>query len=66
MLQAAGECERAWAVMKPFAETGWLPAVSAGVDILLAWGWVEEAFTLTCPVGKEPSAGACEVYVPGQ
>ncbi|MFH9298401.1 tetratricopeptide repeat protein [Streptomyces sp. NPDC017520] len=61
-LQAVGEFERAWAVMKPFAETGWLPAVSAGADILLAWGRVEEALTLTCPVGEESWAGACEVY----
>ncbi|MEU5289492.1 CDC27 family protein [Streptomyces sp. CA-278952] len=61
-LQAAGEFERAWAVMKPFAETGWLPAVSAGVDILLASGRVEEALALTRPVGEESSLGACEVY----
>ncbi|MFF0746777.1 hypothetical protein ACFYVL_40980 [Streptomyces sp. NPDC004111] len=61
-LRAAGEFERAWAVMKPFAETGWLPAVSAGVDILLAWGRVEEALALTRPVGEESSLGACEVY----
>ncbi|MFE2296489.1 hypothetical protein [Streptomyces sp. NPDC059452] len=62
VLQAAGEFERAWAVMKPFTETGWLPAVSAGADILLAWGRVEEALTLTRPAGEEPSAGVCEVH----
>ncbi|MEW2063744.1 hypothetical protein AB0899_23775 [Streptomyces sp. NPDC007002] len=61
-LQAKGERERAWEVMKPFTETGWLPAVSAGADVLLAWGRVEEALTLTRPVGEEVPTGACEVY----
>ncbi|MEU2998219.1 hypothetical protein ABZ684_11660 [Streptomyces sp. NPDC006995] len=61
-LQAKGERERAWEVMKPFTETGWLPAVSAGADVLLAWGRVEEALTLTRPVGEVVPTGACEVY----
>ncbi|MFV5996539.1 hypothetical protein ACNPQM_30090, partial [Streptomyces sp. NPDC056231] len=37
-LCAAGEFGRAWAVVKPFAATGWQPAVRAGADVLLRWG----------------------------
>ncbi|MFD3517440.1 hypothetical protein [Streptomyces sp. NPDC058657] len=61
-LQEKGLFERAWAVMKPFAKTGWLPAVAAGADVLLAGGRVEEALTLAYPTGEKPAVKACEIY----
>ncbi|MGW7140285.1 tetratricopeptide repeat protein [Streptomyces xanthophaeus] len=62
-LCATEEFERAWAVMKPFAETGWLPAVSAGANILLRWGRVEEALALARPAGATWKVGeVCRAY----
>ncbi|MEU3657283.1 hypothetical protein AB0E67_31730 [Streptomyces sp. NPDC032161] len=62
-LCALEEFERAWAVMKPFTETNWLPAVSAGADILLRWGRVEEALALARPDGATWKAGeVCQAY----
>ncbi|MEV6393415.1 hypothetical protein AB0M39_01265 [Streptomyces sp. NPDC051907] len=61
-LCVGGEFERAWAVMKPFAETGWLPAVSAGADVLLQWGRTEEALTLARPDGARETGEACRRY----
>ncbi|MYV97568.1 hypothetical protein [Streptomyces sp. SID3343] len=61
-----GDFEQAWGVMKPFADSGWLPAVSAGADILLRWGRVEEASALALPAGATGETGetgeACRVY----
>ncbi|MFF2173154.1 tetratricopeptide repeat protein [[Kitasatospora] papulosa] len=62
-LCTAGEFGRAWEVVRPFAETGWLPAVSAGADILLEWGRIEEALALVRPDGARREQGeACKVY----
>ncbi|WP_190012343.1 hypothetical protein [Streptomyces candidus] len=57
-----GLFERAWEVMEPFARTGWLPAVAAGADVLLAGGRAEQALTLAYPAGETPSVRACEIY----
>ncbi|WP_329030553.1 MULTISPECIES: hypothetical protein [unclassified Streptomyces] len=62
-LQTVGDLERAWKVMRPFTETGWLPAVSVGADILLQAGRVEEALALVRPDGERREQGeACKVY----
>lgn len=62
-LRAAGEFERAWEVIRPFAETGWLPAVTMGAAILLQRGRVEEALVLARPGGEGREPGeACKVY----
>ncbi|GLX37600.1 hypothetical protein Sros01_36730 [Streptomyces roseochromogenus] len=62
-LCAAKDFERAWAVMKPFAETGWLPAVSAGADVLVRWSRVEDALALARPEGATWQAGeVCQAY----
>ncbi|XCM28030.1 hypothetical protein ABXI76_00405 [Streptomyces parvus] len=62
-LRAAGEFERAWEVIRPFAETGWLPAVTVGAAILLQRGRVEEALVLARPDGEGREQGeACKVY----
>lgn len=63
VLCAAEEFERAWAVIRPFAETGWLPAVSAGADVLVRWGRVEEAVALARPDGAtRPAAEVWRAY----
>ncbi|WP_179890371.1 tetratricopeptide repeat protein [Streptomyces sp. st140] len=63
VLQAAGEFGRAWEVMRPFAESGWLPAVSVGAGILLQCGRVDEALALARPDGEGREQGeACKVY----
>lgn len=62
-LCAVAEFERAWAVMEPFAATGWLPAVSAGADVLLRWGRIEEALALVRPDGPTRETGeACRAH----
>ncbi|MET9607281.1 hypothetical protein ABZZ17_19725 [Streptomyces sp. NPDC006512] len=62
-LCATEEFERSWALMKPFADTGWLPAVSAGADILLRWGRVEDALALARPDGATWQAvEVCRAY----
>ncbi|MFE1896953.1 hypothetical protein [Streptomyces yangpuensis] len=62
-LCAARDFERAWAVMKPFAETGWLPAVSAGADVLIQWGRIEDALALVRPEGPSwQTAQRCRAY----
>jgi tetratricopeptide (TPR) repeat protein len=62
-LRVVGEFERAWAVMKPFAATGWLPAVTAGAGILLRRGRVEEALALARSHGAAWKVGeACRAY----
>ncbi|MFJ3841312.1 tetratricopeptide repeat protein [Streptomyces sp. NPDC090054] len=62
-LCAAQEFERAWVVIKPLADTGWLPAVSAGADILLLWGRVEDALALARPDEATWQDGeACRAY----
>ncbi|MCF2527776.1 hypothetical protein [Yinghuangia soli] len=48
-LGAGSAFERAWAVIEPFAVTGWQPAVRAGADVLLRWGRVAEALELANP-----------------
>ncbi|OKI29193.1 tetratricopeptide repeat protein [Streptomyces sp. CB03911] len=50
-LCGAGEFGRAWAVVDPFTESGWQPAVRTGADVLLRWGRVEEALALARPTG---------------
>ncbi|WP_431789220.1 tetratricopeptide repeat protein [Streptomyces sp. G9] len=63
VLQAAGDFEWAWEVMRPFAESGWLPAVSVGADILLQSGRTDEALELARPDGERRGQGeACRVY----
>ncbi|MGW4250944.1 tetratricopeptide repeat protein [Streptomyces californicus] len=62
-LRAAGEFERAWEVVRPFAETGWPPAVAVGAAILLQRGLVEEALVLARPAGEGREPGeASKVY----
>ncbi|MGW0856802.1 tetratricopeptide repeat protein [Streptomyces sp. NPDC002690] len=62
-LCATEDFERAWGVMKPFTESGWPPALSAGADILLRWGRVEEALARVLPDGAAQDVpGACQVY----
>lgn len=57
------EFERAWAVMKPFADSGWLPALSAGADILVRWGRIDEALALVRPDETAWQAvEACRAY----
>ncbi|MFB7381997.1 tetratricopeptide repeat protein [Kitasatospora purpeofusca] len=55
-LCAAGEFERAWGVIEPFAATGWQPAVRAGADVLLQWGRVQQALELVRPGTREEDA----------
>ncbi|OKI99138.1 hypothetical protein [Kitasatospora sp. CB01950] len=45
-LCAAGEPGRAWAVLEPFARTGWLPAVSGAVVAPARAGRAAEALAL--------------------
>ncbi|MFJ5927060.1 hypothetical protein ACIQF6_31170 [Kitasatospora sp. NPDC092948] len=52
-LCAAGEPERAWAVLEPFARTGWAPAVSAAVTALAAAGRAGEALALAERCGAD-------------
>ncbi|GLV85824.1 hypothetical protein Slala03_55130 [Streptomyces lavendulae subsp. lavendulae] len=62
-LCAAKDFERAWAVMKPFAETGWLPAVSAGADVRVRWSRAEDALASARPEGATWQAGeVCQAY----
>lgn len=55
-LCAAGEFERAWAVVEPFAGTGWRPAVRVAADVLLRWGRVGQALELSRPERSERDA----------
>ncbi|MFE2581789.1 hypothetical protein [Streptomyces sp. NPDC059378] len=48
-LCAAGQFERAWTVVEPFAAAGWQPAVRTGVDVLVRWNRVEQALELAHP-----------------
>ncbi|WP_431676132.1 tetratricopeptide repeat protein [Kitasatospora sp. KL5] len=48
-LCGAGELERAWALIEPFAATGWRPAVRVAAEILLRQGRTEEALALLHP-----------------
>ncbi|MBO1416205.1 tetratricopeptide repeat protein [Streptomyces sp. FH025] len=59
-LCAAGEFGRAWAVVEPFAATGWQPAVRAGADVLLRWGHTDRALELARP--REPQGNAADVW----
>ncbi|MGY1948021.1 hypothetical protein [Nocardia asiatica] len=52
-LCAAGEFERAWTVIEPFANSGWQPAVRAGADVLLRWGRIARALELARPRNME-------------
>ncbi|MER7582212.1 hypothetical protein [Kitasatospora sp. NPDC097691] len=62
-LCAAGQAERAWEVVRPFAETGWRRAVVLGADALVRSGRVEEALALVHPDAalREPGQAADEV-----
>ncbi|MFF4922408.1 tetratricopeptide repeat protein [Kitasatospora sp. NPDC001261] len=55
-LCAAGEFGRAWAVVEPFAVTGWQPAVRTGADVLLRFGRVDRALELARPEGPQEDA----------
>ncbi|MFD0279060.1 hypothetical protein ACFVHB_34850 [Kitasatospora sp. NPDC127111] len=55
-LCAVGEFGRAWAVVEPFAATGWQRAVRVGADVLVRWGRVDQALELTRPEGSKESA----------
>ena len=48
-LCAAGDFEGAWAVIRPFAATGWEPAVTLSAEVLFRWGRTEEALALVHP-----------------
>ncbi|WP_225829205.1 tetratricopeptide repeat protein [Streptomyces naphthomycinicus] len=48
-LCAAGDHERAWAVMEPFAATGWKPALVEAAEVRFRMGRVEEALALLRP-----------------
>jgi hypothetical protein len=52
-LCAAGEFGQAWAVVEPFAATGWQSAVRLGADVLLRWGRVDQALELARPRGSQ-------------
>ncbi|MER7848376.1 hypothetical protein ABTZ03_31070 [Kitasatospora sp. NPDC096077] len=52
-LSALGEWERAWALIAPFAATGWRPAVRAGADVLLGLGRTSQALDLVRPHGRD-------------
>ncbi|MET8586247.1 hypothetical protein ABZX39_36075 [Streptomyces collinus] len=56
-LCAAGEFERAWTVVEPFAAAGWQPAVRVGIDALVRWNRVEEALELAHPRGRGQASG---------
>ncbi|SDT83358.1 hypothetical protein SAMN05216371_8179 [Streptomyces sp. TLI_053] len=53
VLRAAGEWGRAWAVVEPFADTGWQPAVRLGADVLLGWGRNAQALELARPKSQD-------------
>ncbi|MEV6190575.1 hypothetical protein [Streptomyces albidoflavus] len=55
-LCTAGEFGQAWAVVEPFAATGWQPAVRTGADVLWRWGRVEQALELARPAGPQEHA----------
>ncbi|MER6303171.1 hypothetical protein ABT247_26925 [Kitasatospora sp. NPDC001539] len=55
-LCAAGTFGRAWAVVEPFASTGWQPAVRVGADVLMRWGRVDQALELARPEGPPENA----------
>ncbi|MEU6749197.1 tetratricopeptide repeat protein [Spirillospora sp. NPDC046719] len=48
-LCAAGDYERAWSVIEPFAATGWKPAVTEAADVRFQMGRVEEALAMVRP-----------------
>ncbi|MFI6038479.1 hypothetical protein ACIBBD_30950 [Streptomyces sp. NPDC051315] len=48
-LCAAGNHERAWAVIQPFAATGWKPAVTEAAEVRFRTGRVDEALALVRP-----------------
>ncbi|MFE4517905.1 hypothetical protein ACFRMQ_27375 [Kitasatospora sp. NPDC056783] len=52
----AGEFGRAWAVVEPFAATGWQPALRAGADVLSRWGRLDRALELARPKGPQEHA----------
>ncbi|MFJ7967244.1 hypothetical protein [Streptomyces sp. NPDC096324] len=56
-LCTVGEFGRAWAVMEPFAASGWQPAVRAGADVLLRWNRVEQALELADPGRRGQEGG---------
>lgn len=54
-LLAAGEADRALAVMEPFAATGWHRALDRVAEIMILQGRVEEALALVRPPGRTGS-----------
>ncbi|MFJ7281013.1 tetratricopeptide repeat protein [Kitasatospora sp. NPDC098663] len=59
-LCAAGEFERAWSVIEPFAAAAWQPALRAGADVLLRWGRTTQALELVRPGARARTGGKDE------
>ncbi|MGW0877187.1 tetratricopeptide repeat protein [Streptomyces sp. NPDC002740] len=56
-LCAEGKFGRAWAVVEPFAVSGWQSAVRVGADVLLRWNRVEQALKLAHPCQRGQEGG---------
>ncbi|MGW1976516.1 tetratricopeptide repeat protein [Streptomyces sp. NPDC001889] len=48
-LRAAGDHDRAWSVIEPFAATGWRPALAEAAEVRLRMNQVQEALALVRP-----------------